>query len=658
VGGKASVFPIEPCFRLEKDVVGELQDRPVPWGFPVLSQVVYIRTYSRLREDGKQETWADTVIRVVEGTMSIRKHWYRLMGLRWDERAMQELARRMALAIYEMKFLPPGRGLWAMGTPTVYEKGGMALNNCAFISVGDSLADAAAFLMDALMLGVGVGFDTHRRDHILVRNPRYNGDPEVFVIPDSREGWVESVRKLIRSYEVQGERPVEFDYSQIRPKGSPIRGFGGVASGPEPLRELHERLRGYLDRSFARFVDTRLIADVMNAIGCCVVAGNVRRSAEIALGAAGDHVFRDLKNYAVYPERAEIGWMSNNSIVLESRDDFDVIPEVVDRIVENGEPGFVNLLNVRKYGRIGEKMPDQAIGVNPCGEIPLESAELCNLVEVFPTRCGDDFFEVVKLATFYASTVSLLLTHCPETNQVLSRNRRIGVSVSGVADWVEQVGPVTVFGLLNRAYDIVREENRKWNLEAGIPPAIRVTTVKPSGTVSLLAGVSPGMHYPEGGYVLRRVRIAETSQLAERLIGAGVRYERDLYSAGTLVFEFPVAYGKGQTRSVRNVSLWEQAAVLVMLQRAWADNAVSNTLKFQPDEAGEIARVLAFTLPQVKTVSLLPDVDEGAYPQMPLERIDREEFERRMAEMEQVDWAGLNGDGAGSRYCDGEACEL
>lgn len=260
--------------------------------------------------------------------------------------------------------------------------------------------------------------------------------------------------------------------------------------------------------------------------------------------------------------------------------------------------------------------------------------------------------------TFYASTVSLLLTHSAATNSVLAENRRIGASVSGIADWIDAVGPSRVFAILNRGYDIVRIANTTYAKLAGVPRSIRVTTVKPSGTISLLAGVSPGMHHPESGYVLRRVRIAERSPIAERLIQAGIPHEPDQYSQNTLVFEFPLAYGHGRTRSVRDVSVWEQAAIVAMLQRCWADNAVSNTLKFQPHEANQIKRVLTMFLPQVKSLSMLPDLDEGAYPQMPVERITKQWYRELMRRIEKVDWNGLLGDGEGTRFCDGESCEI
>ena len=631
-----------------------LRSRPVRWGFGPLSEAVYYRTYSRT--NGKQESWPDTVIRVVEGAMSIRYDWYKnVIGKRWDKRANDAIAEQLAMAVFDMKLLPPGRGLWAMGTDYVYERGSHALNNCGAVEVTNSLATSARWLMDSLMCGVGVGFTTHTAS-IKIKRPR--GEPTTYVIPDTKEGWAESVKRLISSYE-KGTRPVFFDYSSIRAAGEPIRGFGGISAGSEPLELLHHRIRGYLDQE--THDQTRLIADVMNAIGACVVAGNVRRSAELAVGAPDDETFMNLKNYDLNPERSAIGWMSNNSVALSERDHFAAIPGIAERIADNGEPGILNMLNVRKYGRLGEKHHDDAVAVNPCGEIPLESFELCNLVEVFPTRIEPgEFREVLELATFYASTVALLRSHSQETNEVVARNRRIGVSVSGIADWLDATSVSHVFDMLNRGYDVVRETNRKLAASAGVAPAVRVTTVKPSGTVSLLAGVSSGMHFPINGYVRRRVRISETSPVAELLAGAGIPHEPDAVSEGTTVFEFPLAYGKGKTRSVKRVSVYEQAAVVAMLQRAWSDNAVSNTLTVRESELGEVERVLALFAPQVKSMSMLPD-RPSVYPQMPLEAIDSNEFAELSSQLKPVDWSALHGsdgDAGDAAYCTTDSCEI
>jgi ribonucleoside-triphosphate reductase len=651
---------VQERFALPTSARDELRARPVRWGFGSLSEAVYFRTYSRSVDD-RQEAWADTVIRVVEGVMSIRKDWFKnVIGRRWSEKAAQQLAAELADAVFDMRLLPPGRGLWAMGTDFVYERGSHALNNCGAVDVQRSLALPARWLMDSLMCGVGVGFTTNNA--VLPKFKYPHAPTMTYQIPDTREGWAESVKRLIQSYE-RGGRALEFDYSLVRPAGRRIQGFGGVSAGPGPLRQLHYRLRGYLNEY--ALTDgtsrTRVITDVMNAIGTCVVAGNVRRSAELSVGSPQDEEFMHLKDYDRYPERKDIGWMSNNSVALQAGEDFALLPEIAERVADNGEPGILNMINVRKYGRTGEKRPDKAVAVNPCGEIPLESYELCNLVEVFPTRCTpEQLNRTLELATFYASTVSLLRSHSRETNEVVAANRRIGVSVSGVADWIDSTSASHVFGALNAGYDVVRAENTRLAKEAGVAESIRVTTVKPSGTVSLLAGVSSGVHFPMGGHVLRRVRVAAESPVSELLVAGGVPSQPDVYSENTLVFEFPLAYNHGRTRSVKHVSVWEQAQVVTMLQRAWADNAVSNTLSFQPSEAGQIERVLAMNAPLVKSLSLLPDRDD-VYEQMPVEKLTKDEFARRSGELKEIDWtalSGSDGEAGDSAYCTTDYCEV
>lgn len=644
-------------FHFDPTFAQELRSRPVRFGFGPVSETVFYRTYSRpLEAEGRNEAWADVVLRCVEGAMSIRKDWYRTsIGKRWPKQEMDGVAKAMAEAIFDLKFVPPGRGLWAMGTDFVYERGSSALNNCGFVSTAGSLADAAEWAMDALMLGVGVGWDTAytipEKAKLLPR-----GD-KVTAIKDSREGWVRSVADIIRCWENAEPQP-EFDYQRIRPKGAPIRGFGGVAAGPEPLLDLHVTLRKVLSHQTD---PTRIVADVMNAIGVCVVAGNVRRSAEIGIGLPNDDTFLDLKNYSMHPEREAIGWMSNNSVALDTPEDFELLPEVARRVRMNGEPGTFNRLMTQKYGRTGDRMEDQAVGLNPCAEIPLESFELCNLVEVFPTRHATEaeLRSTLQLATFYASTVALLRSHDESTNEVVSRNRRVGVSLSGVADWVERDGVSAAFGAMNRGYDLVRRVNEQLAKAAGVPPSVRVTTVKPSGTVSLLAGVSAGVHWPYASTLIRRIRVGEHDPVNEVLQAAGIPNEPDNWSKNTNVYEFPLQYGGGRTRNAKDVTLWEQAALVAMTQRAWADNAVSNTLTFSDSEQEQIEAVLSYYAPQVKSMSMLPR-REDVYEQMPLEEISTEEFKARRAQIKALDWRTMTQRQAEDveKYCTTDACEI
>ena len=644
-------------FELKTDVCEALKGKTPRFGFGGFGEATYYRTYSRRKEDGSQEHWADTVIRVTNGVMSVRKQHYSNSLLLWDEGHCQAYAAEMAEAMFEMKWLPPGRGLWAMGTEYVYTRGGAALNNCGAVDTSD-LSSAADWAMDMLMCGVGVGFNTawDGRNAAVPDKSR----PVPFVIPDSREGWVASVRMLIESYTKEGAW-FAFDYDTIRPAGSPIRGFGGTASGPEPLKTLHRRIESYLDAFCAGETDaTRCTADVFNAIGACVVAGNVRRSAEIALGSADDGTFLELKDYARHPERSEIGWMSNNTVVLEKTQDFEKLPMIARQIIANGEPGIMNLINVQEYARYGRKSHDNAWLANPCAEIPLESHELCNLAEVFPSRCGDeeDFYKVLEYATFYASTVALLPTHRPETNAIVVRNRRIGVSLSGVADMLDGLGATELTRRLRKGYKIVQAVNRKLAADAGVPASIRVTTIKPSGTISQLAGVSSGMHFPTFQYALRRMRVGNDSAVCRVLKAAGVPHEPDAYSDNTTVFAFPIDQGK--TRKATEVSAWEQFAFLAMLQREWSDNMVSCTVYFDPETEGhQVEHMLAQFAPVIKSVSMLPHSESGAYRQMPYEGISREMYEAKRAEMPQIDWGRFSdSDGIESRFCSNDSCEV
>lgn len=372
-----NIQPVTQRFMLSQETRDEIFKGVPRFGFNGLGEVVFRRTYSR-----DNESWGDVVIRVIEGVMSIRKeHFYR-HHLEWDDNEWQLFAKDMALSMFEMEWLPPGRGLWMMGTEFAYQRGSMALNNCSACDTKDDLVLSAEWTMDYLMNGCGVGYTTYWRGEAIAPD---KSDSETFVIPDSREGWVQSLIKLLCAY-VNSPRygknkfPI-FDYSLVRPSGDPIKGFGGLASGPDPLKKMHVRIEGYLDNFCNGFIivgdtkkeynHTRLVADIFNAIGACVVAGNVRRSAEICLGDVGDETFINLKNYEMNPERAEIGWMSNNSVVLKpycDYQDFSYIPDMANRIRDNGEPGMINLLNIQKYGRYGKEMPDKATLVNPCGK--------------------------------------------------------------------------------------------------------------------------------------------------------------------------------------------------------------------------------------------------------------------------------------------------
>jgi adenosylcobalamin-dependent ribonucleoside-triphosphate reductase len=652
-------------FVLSDNFITKYKRKKPPFGFNGLGELVYMRTYSRIKENGKNERWWETVQRVVEGTYSMQKNWIDSHQLGWNPWQAQASAQEMYDRIFNMKFLPPGRGLWAMGTAITEERGlYAALNNCAFVStktIKDDYSKPFCFLMDASMLGVGVGFDTKGAGEIIVKGINRDRTEEIYMIPDTREGWVESLRLLLESY-FHGLPHIEFDYNQIRPAGAVIKGFGGVSSGHEPLKEVHDEIRNVLDDNSGEPITVTTIVDIMNLIGKCVVAGNVRRTAEIVFGDSHDEEYLDLKNYEVNPHREQYGWTSNNSIFAELGMDYS---DVCKRIVDNGEPGFAWLDNMRKFSRMqngGDNKDHRVAGGNPCLEQSLESYELCCLVETFPTNHDslEDYQRTLKYAYLYAKTVTLGRTHWPETNRVMLRNRRIGCSVSGVAQFITKNGMEELRTWLEKGYDTIQDWDKQYSDWFAVPKSIKTTSVKPSGTVSLLVGATPGMHYPESRFYIRRMRLSKHSELIEPLKRANYTLEPAFGSEdSTMVVEVPVDVGEG-IRTAAELSIWEQFSLAAFLQRHWADNQVSCTATFDPEtEKDQLPHVLNYFQYRLKGISLLPRHPLGAYKQMPYEAIDEKEYNKQVKKLGRLSFVGVEGEEAEiDKFCNNDVCEI
>lgn len=653
------------AFHLSEHFMNKFKRKKAPFGFNGLGELVYNRTYSRLKEDNKNEQWWETVQRVVEGTFNMQKRHIDANGLGWNAWKAQHSAQQMYERIFTMKFLPPGRGLWAMGTAITEEKELFAaLNNCAFVSTEAIAAEFSkpfCFLMDASMLGVGVGFDTKGAEKLVLKGPNASRRDEEYVVPDTREGWVESLRLLLESYSLGTGRLI-FDYSSIRDKGAPILGFGGESSGPAPLVELHETISAILDEQVGQPLTITSIVDIMNLIGKCVVAGNVRRTAEIVFGEPDSEEYLDLKNYEVNPHRATYGWTSNNSIFAKTGMDYEPAAE---RIRYNGEPGFAWLDNMKAYGRMADKpnhKDHRAKGGNPCLEQTLESYELCCLVETFPTNHESlqDYLTTLKYAYLYAKTVTLGKTHWPDTNRVMLRNRRIGCSMSGIAQFLANRGTGVLQEWMDKGYHHIQKLDKEYSDWMAIPASIKTTSIKPSGTVSLLAGATPGIHFPESRYYIRRMRLGINSNLVPSLEKAGYKLEPAFGSeTTTLVVEIPVDVGEG-VRTLDEVSMWEQLGLAALAQKYWADNQVSCTVTFSPETEGQdIAPALDLFQYQLKGISFLPKLDHGAYPQMPYESIDVETYTSMKAGLGKLNFGRVKGEEiAIERFCDNDMCEI
>lgn len=898
-------------FKLSDEFVNEYSTKDIPWG--PMGEFTYLRTYSRIKEDGSKERWHDTVRRVVEGTFTTQKNHCENLKLVWNNAKAQKSAKIMYDKIFNFKFLPPGRGLWMMGTPFVDQKGSASLNNCGFISTEDIQTRgsfAFTWTMDALMLGVGIGFDTKGASKLTIHQPKKDG---TFIIPDSREGWVESLSHILDAFFYGRGLPI-MDYSLVRPYGTPIKGFGGVASGPEPLRILHESAVKLLTQRIGQKIKSTDIVDIMNMIGKCVVAGNVRRSAEIAIGEWTDKEYVTMKDYNLHPEELQSHrWASNNSIFAEvgktRYEDF------AQSIALNGEPGIVWLENIREFSRAGvsDWKDKSAVGVNPClvgntiiqttkgritiqemteryadgeqfdvysmnkkGELEikpaynivktkeaeqlvyitlsngshiectpehlifvldtsgniieveaknidkklhtpivlqrirkseaylrvklntqtkyipehrfvasaytdidgmdvhhkngktydnsvenlevmlhgehsiesnkghvdwserdldgtflrkqekkskelanipddyltkngfggqvkftsvqirdvgfepvydmtvvdnhnfiannivvhncaeqsLESGELCCLVETFPAihNSIEEYIDTLKYAYMYAKTVTLIPTHWPETNAILLKNRRIGLSQSGIVDAFAKFSRHTIVEVWNnKAYDAVQDYDQVYSDWFCVPRSKKTTSIKPSGSVSLLPGVSPGIHYPHAEYYIRRIRVATESPLVKAMKDAGYQIEFEVYGdeeerKKTSVVHFPV-HEKNFTKKKEDVSIWEQVKNAVDYQRTWADNSVSITVTFNKNEAKDIPSVLYAFEKDLKTISFLPIAEHG-YDMAPYEEITKEKYEEMVSKITgKPDFSEFLGGPAGSKFCDGDSCE-
>ena len=646
-------------FRLSDTFVEPYKAAEVPWG--PLGYVTYKRTYSRRLSEfdpdaSGTEEWWQTCRRVVEGMFNMQKQHVFQLGLEWNDNKAQKTAKEAYDRLFNLKWTPPGRGLWMMGTKFVEERTAAGLFNCAFRSTRDLATKGGylfAWMMDALMVGVGVGFDTEGANTVTIREPEYTGD--VLVIEDSREGWVNSVHSLLDGFFFGGKVP-KFDYSAIRELGAEIKGFGGTSSGPEPLMELHKNLKEMYSSKIGEAITSVDLVDTENLIGRCVVSGNVRRSAALAMGRYDDTHYLQMKNdqEKLYHHR----WGSNNSFNAKVGMDYSWHAKQSQK---NGEPGYIWLDNARTRGRFkdGPRFDDVNVaGFNPCVEQQLEDAELCCLVETYPAKHDDleDYLRTLKIAYLYGKTITLSNTHWPETNAKMLKNRRIGLSQSGVVQAFSKFGRRQVYDMCDKAYDYVKQLDEEYSNWLCIPKSVRMTSIKPSGTVSLLNGSTPGIHFPEDEYYIRRIRFSKTSNLVDKLKDSGYNVEDDKYTPNTAVVEFPVHepyFNKGKN----DVSIWEQLETAAQYQYYWADNSVSITVTFKPEEARHIKTALELYETRLKAVSFLK-YEETVYEQAPYEAITKRQYNKMNSKIKTFQRFEDEEGGVGSKFCTNDTCTI
>ncbi len=587
---------ITETFKLKDSFKTILKNKEVPLND--LGNLIFKKEYS------KNETWAECVIRVIEANMSVYKTHCEHEGL---EPELFDMAENMALTMFDLKWIPGGRQIKNYGKKSRNnnESGATNLNNCSAISVSDSITESSLSMYYLLKNQVGVGFDNLWSNKLI--------GPSNVVESDRTPTVEDIINSVLGSYERGTELTV---YKASKNKNI-----------------LQQNLLNYCNMYFNNYYDnTRFIADVMNCISLYISGTKYRRAAQIYLSEYNKEFLslKDINNPQILKERGDIMHSSNNSIILNSQEDYKHISGIGKHIIINGEPGIINGMNIKKYGRIGNthEIIDKIIIdtaepkinlVNPCGEISLEPFELCNLVSTVPSNCDsiDEWYQICGYATAFATITTLYMTDIKETNQVILKNRKIGVSITGMSELFENYNMPDIIEILDKGYISVRKTNLNIAKHLGIPISKKVTCVKPDGNTSLLVGTSPGIHYPPiSGKGIRRIQINKKHPINKTLDKIP---EQSLYNEDVNIYSFPIEF-KG--RSVNDLSIWEQMTHNMIVNKYWADNNVSFTGRYDYDD--EVETVLGTFMPFIKGVSLLKKDNEDLkkiYPQLPYESI-------------------------------------
>ncbi len=647
----------------------------INWG--PTGQLVYERTYSRVKPDGTKETWPETVERVVDGNLALVPERFQLP----DER--QQLIDMML----DFKILPAGRHLWASGV-----KNAQHLFNCWVAGWTASPADHFEFTFMRLMEGGGVGANysnsnlsdyppiRHSLQVDIVCDPEhpdyselakagvlsidYNSDwAGAFQIEDSREGWAAALVDLIdthyRDEDVHLHRV--YDVSRVRPAGAKLKTFGGRASGPLPLAKMLIEVAGVLGSRAGSYLDGIGAMEIDHAIAQCVVAGGVRRSARMAMMHWADP---QIEKFIDIKQESLSHWTTNISVEVD--EDFwyqakqghawtaaKVLKAISRGMVNNGEPGFWD----SSLSNVGE--PNRVECTNPCGEITLQAWEPCNLGHVnlagFVDKRGRvDIFSMYQahiLMTRFLIRATFSEVGDPKSREVLDRNRRIGVGHFGVASYLAMTGLKYSHAPLDDGFkSLLKQMSLAVDAAAielchdlRIPVPVKRRTIAPTGTIAKLSGVSEGVHPIFARYFIRRVRLSkvdpEQMSMVDKYEAQGFEVEDDMYADNTVVVSFPTKdtlvqavtdifgpEGEELVEAANDLTLQKMLAFQRLYQQYWADNAVSFTanvdpLQYKPEHVEEQLRVFAGHL---KGATIFP---EASMPQAPYERISKWEYE-------------------------------
>ena len=630
----------------------------IPTSNPSYSAFIHASRYARwLEDEGRRETWPETVRRYVDY---------------WADKGM--LTAKQADFLYqqilELKVVPSMRALMTAGP--ALDRDNVAGFNCAYLSIDHPKAFDE--LMYILLCGTGVGFSVERDDikKLPAVAEEFQATDTTIVVGDSKIGWAKATRQLIAML-YNGDVP-KIDYSQVRPAGSRLKTFGGRASGPEPLEDLHR----YIEVTF-RGAAGRKLSDLECHDICCkiaeiVVVGGVRRSALISLSSPSSNRMATAKSGAWYNEHGQRA-LANNSAVYDEKPDFPFFMQEMKNLYESysGERGIFSREAARNIaGRNGRRDADHKFGCNPCSEILLRPSEFCNLSEVI-VRADDtlsDLLEKVDTATIFG-TLQSTLTNFRYLRKIWKDNceeeRLLGVSLTGIMDHPVlngSQGEEELKTWLTKMRNHAIVVNKKWAKQLGITPSAAITCVKPSGTVSQLALCASGIHPNYSRYYVRTVRQDNKDPMTDFLIAQGVPHEPCFMKADTTtVFSFPIeapetSVFRTDVGAIGQLEIWKD------YQEFWCEHKPSITVYYKDHEFFDVCSWIWKNWNVMSGISLLP-YDNGSYRQAPYQEITEEEYKEMMESFPSIDWESLpafeRGDtttGTQELACSGGACEF
>ncbi len=617
--------------------------------------------YSRwIEEEGRRETWTETVDRYVSfmrNTDAGRK----ISKKEWAE---------IRLAILNHDVMPSMRGLMTAGK--ALERENLAQFNCSFIAIDDVRAfDEALYI---LMNGVGLGFSVEAQ--YVARLPKVNEHFEftgtTIVVEDSKAGWARAFRELLAML-YAGQVPI-IDVSKVRPAGARLKTFGGRASGPQPLVDLFDFAIGIFKTAAGRRLTPIECHDLMCKIGDVVVVGGVRRSALISQSDLHDYEMSKAKSGAWW-ETTGYRRLANNSAVYYKKPSVGEFLHEWGNLYESrsGERGIINMEGLRNYTNAPRRDLSQIQGLNPCAEILLRSKQLCNLTEVVvrETDTEADLKRKVEIASILG-TIQSSLTNFKYLRKIWRDNceeeRLLGVSLTGQfghrvlsgQEGLEELGRV-----LNVLREAAIETNAVYAKRIGINPSTAITTAKPSGTVSQLTNSSSGMHPWHNDYYFRTVRADNKDPMTQFMKDVGIPHEPDVMAPdSTTVFTFPIKAPKDAVKrtdltAIEHLNIWK------VYKTNWTEHNPSVTINVKEDEWIEVANWVYENWEFVGGISFLP-YDTGSYKQAPYQDVSRLEYDAADSVMPKaIDWTWLSDyetedttTGSQSLACTASNCEV